>query len=97
MVSGGAARSNLVRQVLADTTGLVIAASTSPEPVLLGSAMLGAVASGAYPDLAAAMHAMSELGAVNRPDAERAKWHDRRFEAFALLQATARQIRSMDS
>lgn len=96
VVSGGAARSHLVRQVLADTTGLVIAASTSPEPVLLGSAMLGAVASGAYPDLAAAMHAMSELGAVNRPDAERARWHDRRFEAFTLLQAIARKIRSMD-
>ncbi|MCH4543369.1 FGGY-family carbohydrate kinase [Ochrobactrum sp. A-1] len=93
VVSGGAARSHLVRQVLADTTGLVIAASTSPEPVLLGSAMLGAVASGAYPDLASAMDAMSELGAVNRPDAGLARWHDQRFEAFTLLQATARKIR----
>ena len=93
VVSGGAARSHLVRQVLADTTGLVIAASTSPEPVLLGSAMLGAVAAGGYPDLASAMHAMSELGEVNRPDAERAKWHEGRFEAFTLLQATARKIR----
>lgn len=95
VVSGGAARSNLVRQVLADTTGLVIAASTSPEPVLLGSAMLGAVASEAYSDLTSAMYAMSELGAVNRPDAQRVKWHDRRFEAFTLLQATARKIREI--
>ncbi len=93
VVSGGAARSHLVRQVLADTTGLVIAASTSPEPVLLGSAMLGAVASGAYPDLASAMDAMSELGEVNRPDAGLARWHDQRFEAFTLLQAAARKIR----
>ncbi|QNQ64095.1 FGGY-family carbohydrate kinase [Brucella sp. 6810] len=93
VVSGGAARSNLVRQVLADATGLVVAASTSPEPVLLGSAMLGAVASGAYPDLVTAMQAMSELGARNRPDAGRAKWHAHRFEAFMLLQATARKIR----
>ena len=95
VVSGGAARSHLVRQVLADTTGLVIAASTSPEPVLLGSAMLGAVAAGAYPDLASAMQAMSELGEVNKPGAERAKWHDGRFEAFKLLQASARKIRSL--
>ncbi|AAX76298.1 hypothetical protein P053_01539 [Brucella abortus 01-4165] len=93
VVSGGAARSNLVRQVLADATGLVVTASTSPEPVLLGSAMLGAVASGAYPDLVTAMQVMSELGARNRPDARRAKWHDHRFEAFMLLQATARKIR----
>ncbi|CUW45810.1 erythritol kinase [Brucella vulpis] len=93
VVSGGAARSNLVRQVLADATGLVVAASTSPEPVLLGSAMLGAVASGAYPDLVTAMQAMSELGARNRRDAGRVKWHDHRFEAFMLLQAAARKIR----
>ncbi|MBN9047443.1 MAG: FGGY-family carbohydrate kinase [Rhizobiales bacterium] len=95
VVSGGAARSALVRQVLADATGLTVAASTSPEPVLLGSAMLGAVAAGAYADLAAAMHAMSELGAVNPSDAARREWHDRRFEAFTLLQATARRIRSL--
>lgn len=95
VVSGGAARSNLVRQVLADATGLTVTASTSPEPVLLGSAMLGAVAAGAFPDLVAAMGAMSELGEVNQPDAERTKWHDRRFEAFELLQATARKIRDI--
>ena len=95
VVSGGAGRSPLVRQVLADTTGLVVAASTSPEPVLLGSAMLGAVAAGTFPDLATAMEAMSELGDVEKPDAERAPWHAHRFEAFCLLQATARKIRNI--
>jgi D-ribulokinase len=51
VVSGGAAQSRLVRQVLADTTGLTVAASASPEPVLLGSAMLGSVASGSHPSV----------------------------------------------
>ena len=95
VVSGGAARSNLVRQILADTTGLAIAASTSPEPVLLGSAMLGAVAAKAYPDLGTAMSAMSELGAINRPNDAVLAWHESRYEAFKLLQTTARKIRTM--
>lgn len=93
VVSGGAARSALVRQILADSTGLTVAASTSPEPVLLGSAMLGAVAANAFSDLGAAMEAMSELGEVIRPNLECANWHERRFEAFTMLQATMRRIR----
>jgi D-ribulokinase len=58
VVSGGAGQSALVRQLLADTTGKIVAATTSEEPVLLGSAMLGAVASGRYPDLGEAMESM---------------------------------------
>nr|WP_249799174.1 MULTISPECIES: FGGY-family carbohydrate kinase [unclassified Bradyrhizobium] len=44
IVSGGAGQSELALQPLADATGQVVATTTSPEPVLLGSAMLGAVA-----------------------------------------------------
>ena len=44
VISGGAAQSPLVRQIMADTTGLAVALPATPEPVLLGSAMLGAVA-----------------------------------------------------
>ena len=93
VVSGGAGQSPLVRQVLADATGLAVAASTSPEPVLLGSAILGAVAAGRFADMTHAMSSMSELGEVYRPDPGLAGWHQRRFEAFELLQRTARSIR----
>ena len=93
VVSGGAGQSPLVRQLLADTTGLTVAASTSPEPVLLGSAILGAVASGRYADTAAAMSAMSELGEIYRPQPELTSWHERRFVAFEDLQAAARRLR----
>ena len=44
VISGGAGKSALVRQILADTTGLEVAAPETDEPVLLGSAILGAVA-----------------------------------------------------
>lgn len=94
VISGGAGQSSLVRQLLADATGLQVAASCSPEPVLLGAAMLGAVAASRYEALSSAMPAMSRLGDVYPPvgGAMRA-WHDRRYEAFLALQAVGRSIR----
>ncbi len=44
VVSGGAARSALIRQIIADACGKIVEAPETPEPVLLGSAMVGAVA-----------------------------------------------------
>jgi D-ribulokinase len=93
VVSGGAGQSALSRQLLADATGLVVAASTSEEPVMLGSAMLGAVAGGAFPDIETAMADMAELGAVHQPSAETRQWHQHRFEAFELLQKAGHAIR----
>jgi D-ribulokinase len=93
VISGGAGQSPLVRQILADTTGLTVAASTSPEPVLLGSAILGALAAGTHPDAASAMAAMSELGDVYVPRPALTSWHDRRFQDFEALQKVARQVR----
>ncbi len=94
VTSGGAGQSPLVRQILADSTGLVVAASQSPEPVMLGAAMLGAVAAGEYADLAAAMPAMSSLGDLYQPaTGDMRIWHDRRYEAFRALQAVGLGIR----
>ena len=94
VVSGGAAQSELVCQLLADTTGLTVAGSTSPEPVLLGSAMLGAVAAKTYPDVISAMTGMSRIGEVYRPASGTLKaLHDKRFTAFELLQQAGRAIR----
>ena len=59
MISGGAGQLDLVRQLLADATGKPVVATESDEPVLLGSAILGAVASGAFADVPSAMAAMS--------------------------------------
>ena len=67
IISGGASRSPLVRQIMADTTGLGVALPQTAEPVLLGAAMLGAVASGTFASIPAAMDAMSALGAVTDP------------------------------
>jgi D-ribulokinase len=93
VVSGGAARSALVRQIIADATGKRVAAPETSEPVLLGAAMLGAVAAGRQ-TMRGAMSAMSRLGSVRGPaGGEIAALHAKKREAFEMLQGTERRLR----
>jgi D-ribulokinase len=93
MISGGAGRHDLVRQLLADATGKPVLATRAEEPVLLGAAMLGAVAGGRFGDVQTAMSAMSQVSRVYEPDDDVRALHDARFHAFTRLQAVAREIR----
>ncbi len=69
VIAGGAGRSSLVRQIMADTTGLSVAVPKTQEPVLLGAAMLGAVAGGSYGSIGEAMASMSAIGCLSEPTA----------------------------
>jgi FGGY-family pentulose kinase/HAD superfamily hydrolase (TIGR01509 family) len=94
VVSGGAARSALVRQIVADATGKTVYAPQTPEPVLLGSAMIGAVAAGRW-TIAEAMTAMSELAQPMRPvGGAIAAFHVRKRRAFEILQRAERDLRA---
>jgi D-ribulokinase len=96
VASGGAAQSNLVRQLLADTTDLPVAIANTDEPVLLGAAMLGATAAGRYQSMTEAMSAMSSLSKVFEPaGGTAAALHRKRYRAFELLQAAERAIRAL--
>lgn len=94
VASGGAAQSDLVRQLLADTANLPVAIADTPEPVLLGAAMLGAAAAGYHPSLAEAMKGMSRLSRLFQPATGAVETlHRHRYEAFELLQSAALQVR----
>jgi D-ribulokinase len=94
MISGGAGQHDLARQVLADATGTPVVATVSEEPVLLGSAMLGAVAGGLFDTLPEAMAAMSSPRVTFAPATGPAREiHEARYDAFRRLQETARIIR----
>jgi D-ribulokinase len=69
VISGGAGRSPLVRQIMADTTGLTVAVPETQEPVLLGAAMLGAVAAKSRGSIGEAMAAMSAISRLSEPTA----------------------------
>jgi D-ribulokinase len=91
VISGGAGQDELVRQMLADTSGLPVVVTEADEPVLLGAAILGAVTSRHYSTLQAAMTAMTRTRMVLEPaTADIASLHKRRFAKFERLQAAAR-------
>ncbi len=93
-VSGGAGRHPLVRQILADTTGKPVVAPETDEPVLLGAAMLGALASGLRTDAGDAMRTMSRAGVINHPDAEAVRRHEGRYAIFEALQDVAARAKA---
>ncbi|MCJ8056060.1 FGGY-family carbohydrate kinase [Shinella curvata] len=94
VISGGAGQLDLVRQLLADATGRPLLATRAEEPVLLGAAILGSVAGGAFPDVRAAMAALSATDRAYEPaGGETLALHARRYTAFQRLQAVARDIR----
>lgn len=94
VLSGGAGRQPLIRQLLADCAGLPLLAPNDVDLVLLGSAMLAATAAKAFPDLDQAMSGMAPGAAVFTPArGEVAGLHARRLAAFEILQGAARQAR----
>lgn len=95
VMSGGASRSPLVRQIMADATGLDVALPTTPEPVLLGASMLGAVAGGAFGTLGEAMGRMSDIGEITRPSsADMATFHAAKRRVHKLMQHLDREARA---
>ena len=96
VLSGGAGRDPLIQQLLADTTGLAVLVPEQTDPVLLGAAMLGATACGAFPALSDAMQGMAPTARTLMPAAgTTATFHARRYAAFASLQKAARDARNL--
>jgi D-ribulokinase len=86
VISGGAGRSPLVRQIMADTTGLTVAVPETQEPVLLGAAMLGAVAAKSCGSIGEAMAAMSAIGRLSEPSVpEIADFHRTKRRVHGLM------------
>jgi D-ribulokinase len=94
VMSGGAGRSPLVRQIMADTTGLTVALPETQEPVLLGAAMLGAVASGACQSVGDAMASMSAIGRLSEPTTPGiADFHRTKRRVHELMRKLERESR----
>jgi len=94
VTGGGAGRSPLVRQIMADTTGLAVALPQTSEPVLLGAAMLGAVAAGTYASLGQTMASMSALGRATGPSATGVQdFHRSKRRVYELLRGLDRGSR----
>ncbi len=95
VVSGGAAQHDFVRQLLADASDMPVVATKAAEPVLLGSAILGAVAGGAFSDIGEAMSSLSSVDQMFAPaKGEISALHDARYRGFKNLQVLSRELRN---
>jgi len=95
-VCGGPARSAFWNTVKADVTGFPVAVPAVLETAVLGSAILAGVGTGAYPDLPAAIQAMTRITARIAPRPEIAAVYDRTYAAYTgLYPATAPLLRPL--
>jgi FGGY-family pentulose kinase len=96
VVSGGLARNRLYLQQHADATGCDILVPAQQEPVLLGGAMLGAVASGHHAALSEAQAAMSGPATRLSPQGGAARaYHDAKYAVFLKMQEDFRAYRTI--
>ncbi len=84
ITAGGAARSPLWMQILADVTGVPILTPRVTETSVLGAAMLGGVAAGEF-DLRTGMERMVQMGARYAADPERQKRYDALYAQYREL------------
>lgn len=82
---GGGTKNPLWVQQHADITGASLVLPEESEAVLLGAALLGAVASGSYPDIPAAMRSMCRSASVVAPNTATADYHAAKFGVYQQL------------
>ena len=91
IISGGAGQDDLVRQLLADVSGLPVVVTQAEEPVLLGSAILGAMAAGFFATMPEAMSKMTATKQIFEPAGDViSAVHQRRLATFEALQKAAK-------
>ncbi len=95
LASGGGTKNPVFLREHADATGCRVVLPEEPEAVLLGAAILGAVASGAYPDQRTAMAAMTRAGRIIEPDPATRAFHDAKYDVFQRMHADQVAYREM--
>jgi FGGY-family pentulose kinase len=83
---GGGTKNPVFLREHADATGCRVILPQEPEAVLLGSAILGAVAGGAFAEVTAAMTAMTRVGTIIAPAREATgRFHDAKYAVFKRM------------
>jgi ribulose kinase len=86
LVCGGGAKNPVFLREHADITGCRLVLPREPEAVLLGAAILGAVAARRHPSVLAAMSVMTAVGKIIDPAGGRvARFHEAKYRVFHRL------------
>jgi FGGY-family pentulose kinase len=93
---GGGVKNPVFLREHADITGCRIILPQEPEAVLLGSAILGATAAGAFASIREAMRTMSTAGEVIAPaGADTREYHNRKYRVFQRMFADQMACRNL--
>lgn len=90
--SGGHLKNPLLVQLYRDALGADLVTSATTEPVLLGTAMVAAVAAGLYADLFTALETMSPVQTTHRINPSWAAAHDIAYGIYLKLFDIRNQI-----
>ncbi|HEX8275666.1 MAG TPA: xylulokinase [Longimicrobiaceae bacterium] len=90
LLTGGGARSPLVRRLLAEVCGLPVSTAGREEGPAYGAALLAAVGAGAFPDLPAAARATLSRGPAEHPGPGAHAAYDEPYRRFRAWYAAAR-------
>jgi ribulose kinase len=83
LACGGGTRNPVFLREHADISGCRVVLPAESEAVLLGSAILGAVACGDFTDILGAMARMNRAGDIIEPaGGEAARYHQAKYEVF---------------
>ena len=96
LACGGGTKNPVFLREHADATGCTLVLPQEPEAVLLGAAILGAVAGGVQPDVPQAMAAMCRAGSVIAPATDSVRrYHDAKYAVFQRMYADQIAYRTM--
>lgn len=86
LICGGGTKNPVFLREHADITGCKLVLPKEPEAVLLGSAVLGAVAAGRYRTVLSAMNAMNVAGDIVDPvKGQVAAYHEKKYRVFQRM------------
>lgn len=85
MICGGLSKNVLFIQTQADVINLPVVYPEETESVLLGSAILGACASGYFKDVKAAVKAMGGRGKAVLPQKDVLEYHEKKYRVFLKM------------
>ncbi len=91
-MSGGHLKNCFFIQQQADITGCTVITPEEPEAVLLGGAILAALAAGEYSSLNNGMKNMCRSGATVQPDRSTHSFHEMRYEIFLEMYEFQKKI-----
>jgi ribulose kinase len=96
---GGGLKNDVFLREHVDITGCDLVLPKEQEAVLLGSAILGAVAAKAYPTILEAMTAMTAVASTIEPNTETAGYHRKKYQVYHRMyddQIAYRELMSED-